>query len=418
MIVNYPPVVVILIFIWILIVNCFFVFFGVRYFIIKKYVLSTISFLVSALLIFVIQFVTLFLKDSNDIISLWFAHLPLFVYIIVLCLISGLVVLSSIHLYKYSKSHISFNSIVKAFNISNEGFLYFDKDGACLLINNKMAEIAFNLTKKYILNGYEFLKLVENKTITLDNGCTYKFISKEITVPSGLLFTKQNDSQVVNELIALDVTELVKKNELLKEDNKKLEEMNKELISYNENMLDTIRDKEILSAKINIHNEMNSLVLQSSYLLTSDNKEEKKKILSKWENNALLLSKEAENNPATDVMSDLKTLADAVGVAIECKDYSIIASQEILINIFAKAAKESLLNIAKHTENKKIIIDIKRNKGVISMSFINTNNKNTKPIVKGGGLTNLEKSVNELGGKMTIINKEQFILRIEVKDAI
>ena len=93
-------------------------------------------------------------------------------------------------------------------------------------------------------------------------------------------------------------------------------------------------------------------------------------------------------------------------------------SNEKITSLFVKATKESLLNVAKHTKNKKIIIDIKRDKDVITMSFINENNVNTKPIIKGGGFTNIEKSVEELNGKMTIINEERFILRIEVKDAL
>ena len=52
------------------------------------------------------------------------------------------------------------------------------------------------------------------------------------------------------------------------------------------------------------------------------------------------------------------------------------------------------------------------------MVFSNENAHDSKDIIKGGGLANIEKRVNELNGKMSIINNEQFILRIEVKDAI
>lgn len=405
------------IFAWVVLLDVAFAFFAIRFFIIKKYAHFGIAIFVSACMMFISQVMTSFIKGGSDSLSTWFNNLPLYVYIIVLSLLTSVIPVFSIVLYKYTRRHISSNSIIKAFNTSNEGFLYFDKDGACLLINKKMAIIASLLTKNYIFNGYEFLKLVQDKTLTLSNGETYKFTNKEITVTSDLPFYKENDSQVINELVALDVTELVKKNELLREDNKKLEEMNKELSSYNEKMLEVIRHREILSAKINIHNEMNSLVLQSSYLLSNDNKEEKKILLSKWENNALLLCKEAENKN-DDFINDLKTLADAIGIKIECKDFSPILSNEKITSLFVKATKESLLNVAKHTQNKKIIINVERHKDVVTMSFINDNNVNTSPIIKGGGFSNIEKSVQELKGKMTIINDDKFILRIEVKDAL
>ena len=417
MIVNCPQIVIALIFFWLVLLNMSFVFFGIRYFIIKKYVQSGISMFFALVMAFIPQVMNMFIKGGSDPLSNWFASLPLYVYIIVLSLITLIVPVLSFYLYRYTRTHVSSNSIIKGFNASKEGFLYFDKDGACLLINKTMAKIASSLTKNFIQNGNTFLKLVKDQTITLEDGSTYKFINKEITVSSGLPFVNSDGSQTINELIALDVTELVKKNELIKEDNEKLEQMNKELASYNEKMLEVIRHREILSAKINIHNEMNTLVLQSSYLLSNDNKEERNNILSKWENNALLLCKEAESNNE-DFINDLKTLADAIGIEMECKDFSPILSNEKITSLFIKATKESLLNVAKHTKNKKIIIDIKRDKDVITMSFINENNVNTKPIIKGGGFTNIEKSVEELSGKMTIINEERFILRIEVKDAL
>ena len=417
MIINCPQIVIALIFSWIVLLDMAFVFFGIRYFIIKKYVISVTSIVFALLCAFTAQVMTAFIKGGTDALSTFFAELPLYVYIIVLALFTIITPLLSVYLYRYTRTHVSSNSIIRAFNASNEGFLYFDKDGACLLINKTMAKIASSLTKTYIMNGNDFLKRVKDQTITLEDGSTYKFIDREITISNSIPFVNKTDSQIINELIALDVTELVKKNELLKEDNEKLEQMNKELVSYNEKMLEVIRHKEILSAKINIHNEMNTLVLQSSYLVSNDNKEERKKLLSKWENNALLLCKEAENNN-DDFISDLKTLADAIGITIECKDYSPIMSNEKITSLFVKATKESLLNVAKHTKNKKIIINIERVNGSVIMSFINDNNVNTKPIIKGGGFTNIEKSVEELNGKMTIINEGRFILRIEVKDAL
>ena len=118
--------------------------------------------------------------------------------------------------------------------------------------------------------------------------------------------------------------------------------MNKELAAYNEETLEVVRHKEILSAKVNIHNEMNSLVLQSSYLLNNYDKKEAEKLLSKWENNALLLSKEAEINSKVDFINDLAILSDAIGVSIDCDDYSLVEKNEKITSLFVEVTKESL----------------------------------------------------------------------------
>ena len=137
--------------------------------------------------------------------------------------------------------------------------------------------------------------MVKGKTITLENGLTFKFINKELNIESKRVFSRKTSPRLVNELIALDVSELINKNIQLEQDNDKLKLLNEALMEYNKNMLEVIRHEEILKAKINIHNEMNELILESSFLLNSDDQKKKELILSKWENNALLLFKEAEH---------------------------------------------------------------------------------------------------------------------------
>ncbi|MBO7614857.1 MAG: hypothetical protein J6T15_04085 [Bacilli bacterium] len=386
-------------------------FFGIRYFFLKKYVRFGLLVFVAAILTFIAQGMVSFIKGGTDSLSTWFAELPLYVYIIVLSLITLVIPLFVIRFFKYLSTHVSSSSIIKGFDSSNDGFLYFDEDGACLLINKIMEEIATLLTKNYVLNGHTFLKLVKDQTITLSNGMSFKFLDKKVNL-------NNSDSQIVTELIALDVTELVNKNNILAEDNKKISEMNKELAAYNEETLEVVRHKEILSAKVNIHNEMNSLVLQSSYLLNNYDKKEAEKLLSKWKNNALLLSKETETSANADFINDLTILSDAIGVSIDCDDYSLVEENEKITSLFVAVTKESLLNIAKHTKSKKLTVRISKEKDEIVMIFSNENIPDSKGIIKGGGLTNIEKRVNELNGKMSIINNGQFILRIEVKDAI
>ena len=381
-------------------------------FIIKKYALFSSSIVIAVIVIFLIQVFALTIRGNESTFTVFFNRLPIWLYILVISLFFVIAALFGGYLVIYNRRHITPNSIIEAFNTSKDGFLYFESDGACILINETMVNIVSDINKEYILNGYDFLNKVKGQTITLENGSTYKFIDKEIGI-SG-----RDESRTVTELIALDVTELVNKNRELEQDNNKLKALNSELIEYNKNMLEAIHHEEILKAKINIHNEMNELILESSYLLTNDDKEKKEKILNKWENNALLLFKEAEHHNDDDFIHDLGVLADAIGVKMKCDNYSIVSQNDKLVGLFTHACKEALTNVAKHTSSKEMIVELKKENNAIVMSFINKNNKNTKTIKKGGGLVNLEKHVEQLQGKMVIINKEQFILRIEVKDVL
>ena len=395
-----------------IILSVAYIFFIIYSFIIKKYALFSSSIVIAVIVIFLIQVFALTLRGNESTFTTFFNHLPIWLYILVISIFFVVAALFGTYLVLYNRRHITPNSIIEAFNTSKDGFLYFESDGACILINETMVNIVSDINKEYILNGYDFLDKVKGQTLTLENGLTYKFIDKEIRI-SG-----RNESRPVTELIALDVSELVNKNRELEQDNNKLKALNTELIEYNKNMLEAIHHEEILKAKINIHNEMNELILESSYLLTNDDKGKKEKILNKWENNALLLFKEAEHHNDDDFIHDLMVLADAIGVKMKCDNYSIISQNDKLVSLFTHACKEALTNVAKHTNSKEMTIELKKENDVIVMSFINKNNKNTKTIKKGGGLVNLEKHVEQLQGKMVIINKEQFILRIEVKDVL
>ena len=185
-------------------------------------------------------------------------------------------------------------------------------------------------------------------------------------------------------------------------------------MEYNKNMQNIIRNKEILSAKIRIHDEMNNLLLKTSYLLTSDDIKEKKEILNKRKNNILLLCKEASSENEENIIDDLLTLANGVGVSVTFHNYQLLKNEEV-IKLFINAAKESILNVAKHTKSKQLNIDVKLENGKYYLCFINDNSLNkNKPVSLGGGLKELQRHVNSLNGIMYIDNNNQFILTIEV----
>jgi signal transduction histidine kinase len=76
--------------------------------------------------------------------------------------------------------------------------------------------------------------------------------------------------------------------------------------------------------------------------------------------------------------------------------------------------KETLLNVAKHTSDKKLIIDVIKNDNHYVMTFANEEGNKNKNITYGSGLTNIKRHVEELNGKMEVINEDNFIVKVEV----
>ena len=158
---------------------------------------------------------------------------------------------------------------------------------------------------------------------------------------------------------------------------------------------------------------MNELLISTVYLLDNDDQERRKDILNKWKNNALLLSKENENSVNQDMINDLITLSKSLGIQIDFHHLDDIKELEIR-KLFIMVGKETLLNVAKHAKDKKLIIDVIKKENHYVMTFANKEGNKNKNIIYGSGLTNIEKHVTQLNGKMTIINDDNFIVKLEV----
>lgn len=380
---------------------------------IKKYFLfipSVILFIIDSFLFLIIN---VYIYDNSSVFASFFINLPLIAYIIYLLINISFIVFARIFLIRWHKNNISPSSFIDLLNQTTEGILYFNEDGICLLINDQMASIAKGILSHPISNAHEFYRLVNNKIVHQKDNHIYKFISNTLTITQKDYLFRQKKEDIY-ELIAFDITDLSNANEELKKDNEQIRKHNLALNEYHKNMQNIIANKEILSAKVHIHDEMNNLLLQTSFLFNKEDEKEKKEVLKKWRNNVLLLCKEASYENDMNVMDDLLTLAKGVGVNIKCDNYRLLDNDDI-IKLFIHACKESILNVYKHSESKELIIDIIKEENKYLLRFINDNQKNKhKKIIIGGGLSALKEDVKSLNGEMEIENKGQFILTVEV----
>ena len=241
-------------------------------------------------------------------ISVWW-------WCVVLVLLSVSAICVGIKLLRWFKTHISPESFAKAFNSVSAGILFYVEGGQCLLSNNIMNQLAQSITKTPLLNGEEFYKALGSDTVNTSDGKVWAFKRRELNVEERF---GRKQPICVYELIATDITEMVRKNQQLSDDNVKLRRINNELADYNRDMIESIRRKEILSAKTNIHDEMNRLMLSTVHALGETDETKRNDILRLWQRNALLLCKEASQSHPTDFLADLSVIADSLGIRFIC----------------------------------------------------------------------------------------------------
>lgn len=330
-----------------------------------------------------------------------------------LVLLSVFAACVGIKLLRWSKTHISPESFAKAFNSVSVGVLFYVEGGLCLLSNNVMNRLAKSITEAPLLNGEEFYKALGTDTVKTPDGKVWSFRRRKLNVEERMRFGRKQ-SIGVYELIATDVTETVIKNQQLSDDNEKLRRINKELADYNRDMLDSIRRKEILSAKTNIHDEMNRLMLSTVHALGETDATKRKEILRLWQRNALLLCKEASESKPIDFLADLSVIADSLGIRFICNDLPELSDVSVR-RVFVQVAREAMVNAVKHGGAKTMTVSVQKKDGVRRFVFANDGTCEGE-VVFGGGLHTLEKMVSDIGGKLTVENNDGFAVVLEVKE--
>lgn len=332
--------------------------------------------------------------------QLWLAFLPLW----------GIAVWNSYGNLRWNQMHVTPLSIQESFEKLTEGICYYREGGQCILVNGSMQEICRMLTGRALRNGEEFAEAVlgkdESKIITMGNGRTKGFSKRRVSFAG----------EEVWEILAADLTELYGKTRQLQAENERLREFQKHLTEYHAEQRDTVRREEILSAKMSIHDEMNRLLLATRTAMARGDVEEGKKVLLSWENNALLLCREAQGASDAEALRDLHVIAASMGIEL-LTDGDLTMTQEALA-LFVAATREAMVNAVKHAKAQRLFVTAKaETDGTRTVIYKNDGIPPAEPVRAAGGLVNLRQRLEKAGGSMEIASQPEFCLTVRISQA-
>jgi hypothetical protein len=303
----------------------------------------------------------------------------------------------------WKKTHITASSIKESMDMLPAGICYYLEDGRCILSNHRMNDICFSLLGHALQNGAQFYDSVCTKPVhLLSDGTAVSFHHRELTYRGALL----------HELIANNITDLNEKSEQLKANNERLRKLAENMKAYSETITDTVRQKEILQAKINIHDEMNRMILTTQKSLLDAPDPERHDILRSWKQ-VLLLCKEADGHKTNSVIADLNTLAAAIGIRLVWTDVPTNMSPAMQ-TLFLAATREAMTNAIKHAQAKTLDISINETSTSLQVKFTNDGKSPNHPVMPHGGLLNLCRRLESVGGRMTIETEPVFCLDVVI----
>ena len=277
------------------------------------------------------------------------------------------------------------------------GVCCWKENGRVLFANVCMDGLCAALTDGPLRNGNEFSAAVGDGIRTID-GKKWRFTRRDIVV----------DGEHLREMIAFDVTVEYARTQALERDKAELSRINRGLKEYTLSIDETVRRQEILQAKVNIHDEMNKLMLKT--VAAEDEAGTPDDVFSLWEKNALLLCLEGEREEKKGE-EEAKELAHALKIRLITDDLpsSLTVDRR---SLFFAVVREAIVNAAKHARAKTVEITFSEKEEGLYCRFVNDGDVPQGQTVFSGGLANLARLAGEQGATISATSGEKFTLTL------
>lgn len=330
-----------------------------------------------------------------------------------LILAAGIEIIFILILYHRKKNVLTSGAVKESLDALPDGVCFSDMDGQPLLVNTQMQRISGELFHTEILNAELFLDNL--KSVNHEEGDNPAIVA---TTKDGKVWHfHQNVLQVrqsrIQELIANDVTEQYCLSQELKKRNKSLTQINERLQMYSREVERVTREKEILTAKVHVHDDVGrSLLAFRSYLVQPSEKRNREELLLLWRHTVAVMRNEIDSFQQTDEWKLLMKAAEAVDVEI-LKDGELPEDKgrrEILIAVI----HECLTNTVKHANGNRLYLSVRTEGTDVIAELTNNGRQPSEQIKETGGLKNIRYTVEAAGGTMTIESTPRFMLRVEL----
>lgn len=309
------------------------------------------------------------------------------------------------------------NVIKESFDNLPIAVCFFDSHGLVRLVNRSMLEISSILLKTEFQTLFELqsaLSSPPNKDVCVvdknalvlcfPNGRFLRFEEKEV-------FGKNNERYT--QVTAADVTNLAMHQKELREENKRLADANRRVKQLYDNMAEIVREEEILSMKMRIHDDIgHSIISARKALLANEDIDTIKNNASVWEKSIELLYHSNNMPDDFDDIAYAKERASALGITVF--ENGEFPSNNVSRRLFALAMRESVTNCARHAGGTEIYVTLKNEGNFFTERITNNGKAPEKEITEGGGLSALRKRIEKSGGKMQIQSLPFFELSVSL----
>ena len=327
------------------------------------------------------------------------------------------------------KKNTSAKMIKKAIDSYPGGICFSALDGRVILVNEKMNQLMLELTGHTILNAKVTWEQLANFA---SNGkaekLTQSWLPKDPDKESihQQLFFRFSDSSVWRfelrflasntvQIEAAEITELYRLSEELYENTIRLQDMQKRQKALLDGIVEVNLNKEILTAKMHIHDELGHCLLATTKAITEDSLAENADTLRKsWNSTIQDFSNISTvwTVPDSSLQPELMQVAELIG----CKVIFLgeqPKSRKALQLLYA-AIREALTNAVRHVNATELMVKIEQDEKSYHIEISDNGSVSVSSITEGNGLSALRQRLEQEGASLKVLCDNSVSLIIDI----
>ena len=329
------------------------------------------------------------------------------------------------------KKNMSAKMIKKAIDSYPGGICFSALDGRVILVNEKMNKLMLELTGHTILNAKAAWEKLTNfanngKAEKLTQSWLPKDTNNENESTHQQLFFRFSDSSVwrfelrfldsnIVQVEAAEITELYRLSEELYENTIRLQEIQKRQKALLDSIVEINLNKEILAAKMHIHDELGHCLLATTKAITEDRLAENADTLRKsWNSTIQDFSNISTvwTVPDSSLQSELMQVAELIG----CKVIFLgeQPTQRKALQLLYAAIREALTNAVRHANATGLMVKIEQDEKNYHIEISDNGGVSVSSITEGNGLSALRQRLEQEGATLKVLCDNSVSLLVDI----
>lgn len=329
------------------------------------------------------------------------------------------------------KKNTSAKMIKKAIDSYPGGICFSALDGRVILVNEKMNQLILELTGHTILNAkaaWEELtnfandgkaekltqswlpKDTDNGNETIHQQMFFRFSDGSVW-RFELRFLDPNTVQIE----AAEITELYRLSEEVYENTIRLQEMQKRQKALLDSIVEVNLNKEILAAKMHIHDELGHCLLATTKAITEDRLAENADVLRENWNSAIHDFSNISTVwtvPDSSLQSELMQIAELIGCKVTFLGEQP-KSRKALQLLYA-AVREAITNAVRHADATELMVKIEQDEKSYHIEISDNGSVSVSSITEGNGLSALRQRLEQEGATLKVLCGNSVSLLVDI----